>query len=95
MSLPNQIREDLYDSNLRASLEGLDFSRLDDLAASKLEELFTEEEVHAALLNLKGDKARGLMASLPPFGIVVGILLRWTLWISSRIFMRGANFGKV
>ena len=41
----------------RASLEGLDFSRLDDLAASKLEEPFTEEEVLAALLNLKGDKA--------------------------------------
>ena len=43
----------------RASPEGLDFSRLDALAASKLEEPSTEEEVHSALLNLNGDKAPG------------------------------------
>ena len=30
---------------------------LNDLAGSKLEEPFTEEEAHIALLNLKGDKA--------------------------------------
>ena len=43
----------------RASPEGLDFSMLEVSAASKLEEPFTEEEVHAALLNLNGDKAPG------------------------------------
>ena len=41
----------------RASPEGLDFSRLEVSAASKLEEPFTEAEIHAALLNLNGDKA--------------------------------------
>ena len=49
----------------RASPEGLDFSWLDDSAASKLEEPFTEEEVDATLLNLKGDKAPG------PYGFIV------------------------
>ena len=43
----------------RASPEGLDFSRLEVSAASKLEEPFTEAEIHAALLNLNGDKAPG------------------------------------
>ena len=44
----------------RASPEGLEFSRLDALPASKLEEPFSEEEVHSALLDLNGDKAPGL-----------------------------------
>ena len=56
----------------RASPEGLDFSRLEVSAASKLEEPFTEAEIHAALLNLNGDKAPGLMASLRHFGCLVG-----------------------
>ena len=43
----------------RASLEGLEFSRLEVSSASKLEEPFTEAEIHAALLNLNGDKAPG------------------------------------
>ena len=43
----------------RASPEGLDFSRLEVSAESKLEEPFTIEEVHAVLLNLNRDKAPG------------------------------------
>ena len=37
----------------------MDFSRLDALEASKLEEPFIEEEVHSSLLNLNGDKVLG------------------------------------
>ena len=43
----------------RASPEGLDFSRIEASAASKLEEPFTENEIHAASLTLNGDKAPG------------------------------------
>ena len=50
----------LSDSGVwRTSPEGLDFSRLDVLATSKLEKSFTAEEVHYALLDLNGDKASG------------------------------------
>ena len=43
----------------RASPEGLNFSRLNDLEASSLEVPFTEEEVHVALADMNGDKAPG------------------------------------
>ena len=43
----------------KASPEGLNFSRLNDLEASSLEVPFTEE-VHVALADMNGDKAPGL-----------------------------------
>ena len=43
----------------RASPEGLNFSRLNNLEASSLEVPFTEEEVHVALADMNGDKAPG------------------------------------
>ena len=43
----------------RASPEGLNFFRLNDLEASSLEVPFTEEEVHVALVDMNGDKAPG------------------------------------
>ena len=43
----------------RVSLEGLNFSRLNDMEAIRLEVPFTEEDVHIALANLNGDKAPG------------------------------------
>ena len=44
----------------RASPEGLNFSRLNDMEALSLEVPFTEDEVHGALPDLNGDKAPGL-----------------------------------
>ena len=41
----------------RASLEGLNFSRINEMEASRLELPFSEEEVHAALCDMNGDKA--------------------------------------
>ena len=41
----------------RASLEGLNFSRLNDMEALRLEVPFTEDEIHVALADLNGDKA--------------------------------------
>ena len=43
----------------RASPEGLNFSRLNDMEALRLEVPFIEEEVHVALADLNGDKALG------------------------------------
>ena len=43
----------------RASPEGLNFSRLNDMEALSLEVPFTEDEVHGALTDLNGDKAPG------------------------------------
>ena len=49
-----------YLRDWRASLEGLNFFRLNGTEATRLEVPFTEEEVHAALADLNGDKAPGL-----------------------------------
>ena len=41
------------------SMEGLDFNRIGDEEAARLEEVFSEEEVFSALSDLNGDKASG------------------------------------
>ena len=41
----------------RASFEGLNFSRINELEASRLELPFLEEEVYATLYYMNGDKA--------------------------------------
>ena len=41
---------------------------------AKLEEMFTEEEILAAISRLNGDKAQIQMVSHWPFGLSVGIL---------------------
>ena len=43
----------------RASLEGLNFSKLEEMEATRLELPFSEEEVHIALSDLNGEKALG------------------------------------
>ena len=43
----------------RASLENLNFSRIDGLEAVRLEVPFTEKEVFSAMTDLNGDKALG------------------------------------
>ena len=42
-----------------ASLEGMNFSRINEMEASKLELPFSKEEVYAALCDMNGDKALG------------------------------------
>ena len=46
-------------ATLGPSPEGLNFSRLNDMEALRLEVPFTEEEVHVALADLNGNKAPG------------------------------------
>ena len=54
----NSLKGLLYDPGVwRVSPKGLNFSKLDVLSTSKLEEPFTEEEIHFALLDLNEDKA--------------------------------------
>ena len=55
----------------RASPEGLNFSKLNDMEALRLEVPFTEEEVHVALADPNGDKAPepdGFTAAFWQFG---------------------------
>ena len=40
-------------------MEGLDFNRIGDKETARLKEVFSEEEVFFALLDLNGDKASG------------------------------------
>ena len=57
--------------DLRASPEGLNFSRLNDMEALSLEVPFTEDEVDVALADLNGDKApepNGFTAAFWQFG---------------------------
>ena len=85
----------LSDSGIwRGSPEGLDFSRLDDLVASKIEEPFTEEEVHAALLNLKGDKASGPNGFTAAFWQFSWDLVKMDIMDLFKDFYERERFGK-
>ena len=54
----NAFKELLFDPSVwRASPKGLNFSKLEELEAARLELPFSEEEVHIALFDLNGDKA--------------------------------------
>ena len=73
---------------LGASPEGLNFSRLNDMEALRLEVPFTEDEVHVALADLNGDKALpGRMVLRLHFCSLVGMLLNRILWGCLEIFM--------
>ena len=41
----------------KADIEGLHLQRLNHVEAESLEQPFTEEEIHAALMGMNGDKA--------------------------------------
>ena len=67
---------------------GLNFSRLNDMEALRLEVPFTEEEVHVACFDLNGDKALlGRMVLRLHFGSLGGMLLNQILWGCLEIFM--------
>ena len=58
IGIVNAFKELLSDPGVwRASLEGLNFSKLEELEAARLELPFSKEEVHIALFDLNGDKA--------------------------------------
>ena len=60
IGIVNAFKELLFDPGVwRASLEGLNFSKLEELEAARLELPFSEEEVHTALFDLNDDKAPG------------------------------------
>ena len=70
----------------RASPKGLNFSRLNDMEALRLEVPFMEDEVHVALADLNGDKLPGRMVLRLHFDNLVGMLNR-ILWGCLEIFM--------
>ena len=78
----------------RASPEGLDFSRLEVSAASKLEEPFTEAEIHAALLNLNGDKAPGPDGFTAAFWQLSWDLVKLDILDLFKDFHERGRFGK-
>ena len=61
-------------SNWCPPLPDLHFNMIGADQVSKLEEMFTEEEILAAILGLNGDKAPGSDGFPLPFGLLVGIL---------------------
>ena len=79
----NAFKNLLFDPrDWRANPEGLDFSRLDELEAGRLELPFLVEEVYAALLQLNGDKALGpddYIAAFWQFSYTSGFL-SWKVW---------------
>ena len=78
----------------RASPEGLDFSRLEVSAANKLEEPFTEAEIHAALLNLNGDKAPGPDGFTAAFWQLSWDLVKLNILDLFKDFHERGRFGK-
>ncbi|RVW55063.1 hypothetical protein CK203_066961 [Vitis vinifera] len=57
----------------RADIEGLQLKQLNSREAENLEVPFSEEEIHFALMEMRGDKAPGRMGSQWPFGKIAGI----------------------
>ena len=81
-------------STWRASPEGLDFSRLEVSAESKLEKPFTIEEVHAVLLNLNGDKASGPYGFIAAFWQFSWDLVKMDIMDLFKDFHERGRFGK-
>ncbi|RVW54804.1 Exosome complex component RRP4-like [Vitis vinifera] len=57
----------------RADIEGLHLNQLNPREAEDLEKPFTEEEIHGALMEMRGDKAPGRMDSQWLFGKNAGV----------------------
>ena len=78
----------------RASPEGLDFSRLEASSATKLEEPFTEAEIHTALLNINGDKAPGPDGFTAAFWQLSWDLVKLDILDIFKDFHERGRFGK-
>ena len=67
---------------------------LNDLARSKLEEPFTEEEAHTALLTLKGDKAPGPDGFIAAFWQFSWDFVKFDIMDLFKDFHERGRFGK-
>ena len=79
----------------RPSLHELSFNEIESRVASKMEEVFSEEEIWIAISGLNRDKAPGPDGFPLAFGPSAGISLSPRCWVFLRNFMSKADLLEV